>query len=1049
MPGGFELTTEAKRFLKFMRDKNVEDNIFKRDEVRTLYNEEFKRSRPTEYRIAFGQMMRTMTDLKEVQELGDFYVFGKDIQVLYERMKSDTDFSKKLEEWKRKARENPFFCETCGIECTSEKSLVEHQLGSRHRIHKLHVDIYLQRDLNIAIPKGLKINSQPAVDKNGFMQVDCKAGEECRMRIEIECTMDDADVVFQKHIFLWDTGVFTMYKGGSRRGQRWKDLHIRKGEIRTFEIQCKAPKDFGHHYVPLALYFVKKDSSSRALIEKEEEGAWAQDYVLRFVSLHVLGDLHEALAPTSEFRKPERIRQKKFEDTEPGEPLPEPAKNGLAGKLKPYPIPKHLYGYVNKGMTPKAERMGSLDDISLTINSEYLSKVLCTTTPRIYSTKFHHLLWIEEIQMKTDIQKYDLNGVTMDCDKGKMILKVPGLAERRPSILRGDRIYISISDNHPDDHIVVYFRDMHLNADHQPKKRIRYEGIVHKVELDHVLLGVSRKLRDNWLKGKRYDVEFSVSPSNMWVQHRAIESSCHFNDLLFPSEDAIHGDTTVVVLKPWFNIKLNPEQQTAVRNIVQGTSRPAPYIIFGPPGTGKTVTVTEAIIQLYVGQKNSRILVCCPENTAADFLMRKLMKAGPILKKDIFRMYAISRARATVHLDIWESGQHNYDEENDCFLYPKVGDLTNYRILVVTLMSCGRLVTGKFPKNHFTHIFIDEGGHAVEPECIVPITGLMDPTDKSGRAQLVIAGDPKQLGPIIRASIALNFGLPMSLMERLMNTIEMYKTKPYDERYITKLICNYRSHDSILAVPRSLFYDNELHSCGDEMILNSLLGWERLPNKEFPIIFHAVMGLDEREGNSPSWFNRDEVAQIEAYLDSLLEEKKGQKIKPSDIGIISPYRKQVDKIRLMLTSKTSSRKQAKKQTQDRSKIAVGSVEEFQGQEFNIIIISSVRSNRDSSYTEMDIIYNLGFLRNPKRFNVAVTRARSLLIVIGNPITLEQDRNWKAFIDHCDRNNAIIGQKGKLPPDHGLKANTTTFSIVPDDNPSLRAQTEDPAWERRD
>jgi helicase MOV-10 len=80
----------------------------------------------------------------------------------------------------------------------------------------------------------------------------------------------------------------------------------------------------------------------------------------------------------------------------------------------------------------------------------------------------------------------------------------------------------------------------------------------------------------------------------------------------------------------------------------------------------------------------------------------------------------------------------------------------------------------------------------------------------------------------------------------------------YDNHYLTKLVRNYRSHDAILKVPRELFYDGELQPCGDPMILNSLIGWEHLPNKKFPVIFHSVFGKDEREESSPSFFNRSE-----------------------------------------------------------------------------------------------------------------------------------------------------------------------------------------------
>ncbi|WAR04876.1 M10B1-like protein, partial [Mya arenaria] len=254
-------------------------------------------------------------------------------------------------------------------------------------------------------------------------------------------------------------------------------------------------------------------------------------------------------------------------------------------------------------------------------------------------------------------------------------------------------------------------------------------------------------------------------------------------------------------------------------------------------------------------------------------------------------------------------------------------------------------------------------------------------------SQLITAGDPKQLGPVLRSRFSFEYGLDLSIMERLMRDVREHQyrdDKAYNVRYITKLVRNYRSHDDILRIPRQLFYDNELIACGDEMILNSMLGWDGLPNQKFPILFHSVFGNDEREEDSPSFFKRDEIAQVDKYLNKLLnKKKKGLQIKQADIGIIFPYRKQLREMIRM-----------KKYNVKKGDIMVGSVEEFQGQEFKVIIISTVRSNKSLAYQEIDLLFNLGFLGNPKRFNVAITRARALLFVVGNPITLEQDPYWK-------------------------------------------------------
>lgn len=118
-------------------------------------------------------------------------------------------------------------------------------------------------------------------------------------------------------------------------------------------------------------------------------------------------------------------------------------------------------------------------------------------------------------------------------------------------------------------------------------------------------------------------------------------------------------------------------------------------------------------------------------------------------------------------------------------------------------------------------------------------------------------------------------------------------------------------------------------------------------------------------------------------------------MKQADIGVISPYRKQVQKIKKVLEKKNLT------------DIKVGSVEEFQGQERLVIIISTVRSTNEE-FLKMDRDYKLGFLKNPKRFNVAITRAKALLICIGNPYMLSKDEHWNRFLQYCRQNGAYTG-----------------------------------------
>jgi helicase MOV-10 len=199
---------------------------------------------------------------------------------------------------------------------------------------------------------------------------------------------------------------------------------------------------------------------------------------------------------------------------------------------------------------------------------------------------------------------------------------------------------------------------------------------------------------------------------------------------------------------------------------------------------------------------------------------------------------------------------------------------------------------------------------------------------------------------------------------------------------------NYRSHPALIDLSSGLFYDGSLIAAADKARRNLLADWDGLPKRGFPLFIHGINGKDEREGNSPSWFNADEVKAVNKIISALLDTRK-YGLRASDIGVISPYRKQVQKIQASLNN---------------SGIKVGSVEEFQGQEREVIIISTVRSSPGNIHH--DLAFNLGFLRNPKRFNVAVTRAKALMIVVGNPLVLQEDMYWGELVDYCRDNGAI-------------------------------------------
>ncbi|KAM8753806.1 putative helicase mov-10-B.1 isoform 4-T4 [Acanthopagrus schlegelii] len=583
-----------------------------------------------------------------------------------------------------------------------------------------------------------------------------------------------------------------------------------------------------------------------------------------------------------------------------------------------------------------------------------------------YSEKFHLLLYLEEQKMKEDIKKYnipndDREEATMTRDqsnKNLLVLEVPGVAENRPSVLPGDELLVCPLG-----------------------EKTKYRG-------HSVLLRFHQELLDRFEDGMKFSVEFTISDLTLRLQHRAAELAVKkkLQKVLFPPPAFPSQQTELPQLSRLFdpNLESNPEQYQAIQHIVAGSSRPAPYLVFGPPGTGKTVTLAEAIKQIVMNQASCHILACAPTNTATNQLCELILVFKP------YRLFA--RNLESKHVPDILKACSNLDGG---WRMPTKAELMDHRIIVTTLYTAGRLVTSGIPEGHFTHIFVDEAGNALETECLIPLAGLL--CAKSG--QVVLAGDPKQLGPIVRSSLAKNYGMGVSLLERLMKDFPLYsrnKKGVFNNHFVTKLLNNYRSHPAILNIPSKLFYDGELKACARE---NSLCSWAALPKQGFPVIFHGVKGVDEREASSPSFFNVTEVEVLMEYVEKLLQKhaKKGQRaVSPSDIGIIAPYRKQVQKICQALDSVGKNHKDLK----------VGTVEEFQGQERRVIMVSTVRSSPD--YTEIDKQFNLGFVKNEKRFNVAVTRAKALLIVVGNPRVLNTDETWAQFIQYCKDEGGYTG-----------------------------------------
>ena len=430
--------------------------------------------------------------------------------------------------------------------------------------------------------------------------------------------------------------------------------------------------------------------------------------------------------------------------------------------------------------------------------------------------------------------------------------------------------------------------------------------------------------------------------------------------------------------------KLNPSQRKAVKAILE--SRDV-CVVHGPPGTGKTTTLIESIRHLH---KDHALLVCAPSNAAVDHLVQQCV-ANRI---DALRVGSLSRMKEEVHPFTIQAemerqpqfktlkdlrkraeeafnkatqfkrsfGQKERQERGEWYreqraLEKEARELERYleqSILDRKPVICCTMVGAsdvRIRNRQFDCLFIDEAGQSLEPACWIPIL-------KADR--VVMAGDPYQLPPTVKSEGGK--GLEYTLLEKAMDRLD--ETHLLEEQY--------RMNEQIMGFSNQYFYDGKLSAHPDNA--HRALKGEEL-SLEF--IDTAGCGYDEKQRNTgTSRRNEGEAELLRKHLEELLSKHDNE---IDSIGVISPYRAQVEWLEEVLPKN--------------EKITLQSVDGFQGQERDVIYISLVRSNEGGE---------LGFLKDYRRMNVAMTRAKRKLVVIGDSATFGGDPFYSQFLDYCEK-----------------------------------------------
>lgn len=410
-------------------------------------------------------------------------------------------------------------------------------------------------------------------------------------------------------------------------------------------------------------------------------------------------------------------------------------------------------------------------------------ELFSTLTRENYARFFHALLHLEEIFMCHEFRMYDQ-------DRGHFIRDGEYLAyemrknvfECRPSIVIGD---------------MVYAESLLKTSDGEPTQ---YQGFIHKMRKNRLLLKFDEEFHNRYL-GEDYRLIFKFSRSKWIKQHNAVERISKKlldknSQFLFPntirtakrlqmSVDLIGGKIILEFPRqtiPWYNSKLNDIQKHAVVNVLRGEVKMCPYLVFGPPGTGKTSTLIEIILQLYK-KGNSRLVVAAPSNSAANLITKLLGECGALKAGEFARIVSQnSIEREMIPVEIRQhcvtadiaaprsTAEPENPFENGIRIQCNSEILGMYRILIATCSTFGSLLQMKFRSGHFTHVIVDEAGQCTETEIAIPIS-LIDRDD----GQIILAGDPHQLGPIVLSPYAKRRGLDKSLLQRLLDRIPYHK----------------------------------------------------------------------------------------------------------------------------------------------------------------------------------------------------------------------------------------------------------------------------------
>jgi ATP-dependent RNA/DNA helicase IGHMBP2 len=626
---------------------------------------------------------------------------------------------------------------------------------------------------------------------------------------------------------------------------------------------------------------------------------------------------------------------------------------------------------------------------------------------------FEQLQTLLALEQTTDRQQYQaLIANTSIVQRRENGIAWYPIAIRDVEITKGDYINVTLerTTNKDEPHQLRFGMPAILFSNHDAKQN-KIEGIISHCRGNQLKINIRIEELPDWSRDGKLGIDLLFDENSYQEMFTALKVATKkigepqerlINLIAQEPKNLAANEVKQVTFNdtiPTFKTKnLNTYQNAAVQKIIQANEL---AIVHGPPGTGKTTTLIQAI-QGLLANGCKKILVSAPSNTAVDVISEKLHLQGVQVVR-IGNPVRVSEALLSLTMDNkiaehettknikklkkqaneFKDMAHKYkrsfgkaEREQRKALFDEaykimkdvevmekyITDDVLHKAQVITATLVG---SNHFSIRHLNYdaVIIDEAGQAMEPACWIPILKTQ---------KLILAGDHCQLPPTIKSHEAAKKGLELTLLEKCV---------ALHPNAVTLLQEQYRMHQHIMQYSSNTFYDSKL-------IANATVQHHLLFEHDTPFTFidTAGCGFDEVvNGNQIN--NKEEASLLFKHLVSYIETFQLQKIQPTpSIAIISPYKQQVVALQEYLLHVPELQAYL-------PSIKINTIDSFQGQEKDIIYISLVRSNSEN---------NIGFLADIRRMNVAMTRARKKLVIVGDSATLSSHAFYENLISYAQQ-----------------------------------------------